>query len=85
MKEPKTVTIYTRKGQNEERLLSFRVPSDFPHPRELLDHGCALDGNNALRSIPQTAPGGSFTERLLAAQKDITEFFERQGYTVDFR
>lgn len=85
MKDPKTVTIYVRKGQGEERLLSFRVPKDLPRPRDLLDHGCALDGDNAIRSVPQTAAGGSFAERLLAAQQDITAYFEQLGYVVEFR
>jgi hypothetical protein len=84
VKEPQIVAVYVRKGEAEERLLSFRIPKSLPQG-ELLTHGFALDGDTAIRSIPRTGPGGTFAERLFAAQQDITTWLAGHGYTVEFR
>ena len=80
----KTITVYVRKGESDERLLSFNPPPDIPQG-ELLTHGFALDGNRAARSIPQVGPGGSFTERLFAAQRDVVDWLAQHGYSVEFK
>jgi len=82
--EPTTIAVYVRKGEADERLLSFNPPKDVPQA-ELLAHGFALDGNTAIRSVPRNAPSGTFAERLLAAQNDVVVWLERHGYRVEFR
>jgi hypothetical protein len=80
----KTIAIFVRKGESDERLLSFNPPKDIPQA-ELLAHGFALDGHAATRSIPRSSPGGTFTERLFAAQNEIVAWLQGHGYTVEFR
>jgi hypothetical protein len=80
----KVVEVVVRKGQGEERLLMFRVPSGIPRS-EALRHGYALDGDRAIKSVPWEAPGGTFTERLLAAQRDLAAWLSGYGYEVEWR
>ena len=84
MTEKTTIGVFVRKGQADERLLSFNPPKEIPQA-ELLAHGFALDGHAATRSIPQNAPGGTFTERLFAAQQDVVTWLEGHGYRVEFK
>lgn len=85
MTVPTTIAVYVRKEEADERLLSFKPPKDIPQA-ELLAHGFALDGNTAIRTVPHSAPtGGTFAERLLAAQNDTVVWLERYGYRVEFR
>ena len=84
MAEQKTIAIYVRKGEADERLLSFNPPKDIPQA-ELLAHGFALDGNTAIRSVPRSTAGGTFTERLFAAQQDAVTWLAQHGYRVEFK
>ena len=80
-----TIQVYVRKGEDDERLLSFRLPDDLSS-RDVIEHGFALDGNTAIRSVPRTAAsGGSFAERLFAAQQDVVHWLEGLGYTCEFK
>jgi len=80
----KTITVYVRKGEADERLLSFNPPPDLPQ-EELLAHQFGIDGNRAIRSIPQSAPDGTFTARLFAAQREIADWLREHGYGVEFK
>ncbi|HLY24367.1 MAG TPA: hypothetical protein VKT83_18020 [bacterium] len=84
MKDPKTIAVYVRKGEADERVLSFRISEDLPQ-EELLAHGFALDGNTALRSVPKTSPEGTFTERLYKAQAETVTWLAKRGYRVEFK
>jgi len=48
--DPVIVKIFVRKRANDARDLSFRIP-DGLDPIDLLDVGCAIDGNSALLSV----------------------------------
>ncbi len=84
MNQPKTIQVYVRKGEGDERLLSFRLPDDLPS-RDAIEHGFALDGNTAIRSVPRTGSGGTFAERLFATQQDVVRWLEGLGFEVEFK
>ena len=55
--EPKTITIYVRRGSSDnERVLSFhRIPEI--SAKEALETGLAIDGNSFALSVGQSDPG----------------------------
>lgn len=84
--QPKLVTIYIRRGEAKERLVSFQPPTDVPQG-EVIEHGYAFDGQSVVKSVQQVLPGSDRTlaDRLLEVQKDLITWLGRYGYTVEFK
>jgi hypothetical protein len=103
MSEPtKQVAVYVRLVPGDEnghdgRVLSFKVPAGID-PIELLDHGFALDGNQAAATVGPTfhinqepgyvGPfdifGASLTDALARTQRELVEYFRERGFEPRF-
>lgn len=70
------VQVYVRKGlDNDERYLSFIVP-DWLSQGEVLDKGWAIDGNQVLFAVSK--------KELLAAERDLVDWFRQKGHGITF-
>jgi len=80
---PKVVTVYIRRGEAKERLVSFRPPEEIPQA-EMIERGYAFDGQSVVKSVSPT------TERTLAValleeQRELIAWLGQYGYTVEFK
>jgi hypothetical protein len=70
------VKVYVRKGlDNDDRFLSFIVP-EWLSQGEVLDKGWAIDGNQVLFAVSK--------KELLAAERDLVDWFRQKGHGITF-
>ena len=70
------VRVYVRKGtERGERWITFPIPDDISHS-ELMQNGWAIDGNQAILSVPITG--------LANKERQLMEWFRQKGYTTLF-
>lgn len=95
------VSIYVRLGHNEdeaERTIAFRIPEDVDQ-MELLEHGFAIDGRDAIFTVAQEvnnysgetyydAPFGkqaaTLSGALNLAQRDLVAYLREHGCDPKF-
>jgi len=70
------VSVYVRKGiENDERYMTFRFP-DWLSQGEVLDMGWAVDGNQVLVF--------AYKADLQTVQRKIVEWFRQKGFGITF-
>jgi hypothetical protein len=76
MEATDSIKVYVRKGvEKSERLITFVPPAEFSQ-LELIDDGWAIDGNQALQTVP--------INRLKHTESKLVEWFRQKGYTTFF-
>lgn len=77
------VKVYVRKGASEdERRISFAW-TDKVEPITLIEHGYAIDGNQAVESVTGT-PETAMPILLARAELRLIEFLRGLGYEARF-
>jgi hypothetical protein len=98
MADRESITVYVRLGPNDDenqRLLSFRRPSDIP-TSELLQLGFAIDGNQVVSCVAWMEDEEGFTgpiqpgvevtliDALRQEERALAAWLDGHGYDVEF-
>jgi hypothetical protein len=71
-----TVSVYVRKGlEDDERYLTFRFP-EWLSQGEVLDKGWAVDGNQVLVCTTKA--------ELQTVERDMVDWFRQKGFGITF-
>ena len=87
MTDRKTIDVYIRlckENREDCREITFRIPDGISQ-EEVLDRGYAIDGNEALRQVPDSDTAPALAEALRDEQYGLRAWLGEYGYEVTFR